>query len=157
MVCLPRGCLGKHLPVNRITDRCKNITFPHLLLRTVIKLDTQIFFRFLYIIRNIYLLQLDYSVIDSAPLSKQHLYLHCPTRFNFRLLNDKNKPIQVYFTIDRSIYLHEIILSFTIFPYIRNGYLLLIKLNLQCIQPGKLKQRFVTTYLQIYLLHFKQH
>ena len=46
-VCLPRGgCLprgvytpgprGRHpQPVNRITDRCKNITFPQLLLRTV--------------------------------------------------------------------------------------------------------------------------
>ena len=43
-VCLPRGCtppahrmLGyKQPPVNRITDRCKNITFPQLHLRNVI-------------------------------------------------------------------------------------------------------------------------
>ena len=37
--CLPRG--GVHLPpVNRITDRCKNITFPQLCLRTVITTQT---------------------------------------------------------------------------------------------------------------------
>ena len=34
------GCLpgGVYFPPNRITDRCKNITFPQLLLRTVIKI-----------------------------------------------------------------------------------------------------------------------
>ena len=31
--CLPRGCTPP--PVNRITDRCKNITFPYLHLRMV--------------------------------------------------------------------------------------------------------------------------
>ena len=31
--CLPRGCTPP--PVNRVRDRCKNITFPKLLLRTV--------------------------------------------------------------------------------------------------------------------------
>ena len=41
--CLPRGCLPKEVCVHRplwtewLTDRCKNITFPQLLLRTVIK------------------------------------------------------------------------------------------------------------------------
>ena len=34
--CLPRGCLPRGVCLNRITDRCKNITFPQLLLRTVI-------------------------------------------------------------------------------------------------------------------------
>ena len=44
--CLPRGCLPggctppwsqrQNPPVNRITDRCKNITFPQLLLQMVI-------------------------------------------------------------------------------------------------------------------------
>ena len=38
--CLPRSCVCPggvhHPPVNRISDRCKNITFPQLLLRTVI-------------------------------------------------------------------------------------------------------------------------
>ena len=32
--CLPGGEADNH-PINRITDRCKNITFPQLLLRTV--------------------------------------------------------------------------------------------------------------------------
>ena len=43
--CLPRGCLLRHPPplVNRITDRCKNITFPQLLLRTVTRNYTYIF------------------------------------------------------------------------------------------------------------------
>ena len=32
--CLPRGCTPP--PVDRMTDTCENITFPQLLLRTVI-------------------------------------------------------------------------------------------------------------------------
>ena len=35
--CLPSGCTPP--PVNRITDRCKNITFPQLRLQTVIRLS----------------------------------------------------------------------------------------------------------------------
>ena len=37
--CLPRECLPKHLPMNIITDRCKNFTFPQLLLQMVITIQ----------------------------------------------------------------------------------------------------------------------
>ena len=33
--CLARGCLPRHPPVNRITGRYRNITFPQLMLRMV--------------------------------------------------------------------------------------------------------------------------
>ena len=36
-VCLPRRVYTSPSPVNRMTDRCKNITFPQLCLRTVTK------------------------------------------------------------------------------------------------------------------------
>ena len=36
-VCLGGVCLGSVCPLNRITDRCKNITFPQLRFRAVIK------------------------------------------------------------------------------------------------------------------------
>ena len=37
--CLPRECLPKGLPMNIITDRCKNFTFPQLLLQMVITIQ----------------------------------------------------------------------------------------------------------------------
>ena len=37
--CLPRECLTRHLPMNRITDRCKNFTFRQLLLQMVITIQ----------------------------------------------------------------------------------------------------------------------
>ena len=29
-VCLPQGVIGRHITVNKMTERCKNITFPQL-------------------------------------------------------------------------------------------------------------------------------
>ena len=48
--CLPRGCVSQHAPladtppVERMTDRCKNITFPQLRLRTVINFSGTLVF-----------------------------------------------------------------------------------------------------------------
>ena len=48
-VCPEGVCLGCTPPVNRITDKSKNITFPQLLLRSVMKNTLRLHFRFVYL------------------------------------------------------------------------------------------------------------